>query len=410
MHFDHPEEKFHYPKLNKKDDAAQRGETPESHRPPESKLPPVDPKRREQVGAHVRQWMDEKGRTRQNGLWPYLLIRAILGDHGIRPIPSPTPFWESPDIYVVEGDVPSLAGHTPTLNPRAGVPHTVFVHVWNIGKLISLGTKLSVFWANPTFSFDDPIHPPHPIGVKFVDLPDRLDPLCHKVVRIPQLWTPVVENQGHECLLATLSGFMDGAGAGFDARQNRHIGQRNLQLLPPQANMDKLLANLSAALPANAELHLIHGMGNLTNVLRAHSPAFAEKLVAPKETPRQAVRFGTDEAHLGATLTVAGDVRIVPPSLLTQFGRGTITRETLLRPEVITVRAEDVRPADVRAPGRLNVAEQLVKSIGVDDLRAGTLARTLGGDEDTAHLLRFEARNNGIVIGGYTIIVTTDRI
>lgn len=408
MYFGKPQEHYDFPK----DDPKQRGETPASHRPRETKFPPVDPKRREQVEAHIRQWMDEKGRTRQDGLWPYLLIRAYLGDHGVRPVPwPPTPFWESPDIFVVEGDVPSLAGHTPTLNPRAGVPHTVFVHVWNIGTLTSLGTTLSVFWANPTFSFDDPVHPPHPIGVAFVDLPDRLDPRCHKVVRIPQLWIPVVENDGHECLLARLHGFMDGAGPGFDAWHNRHIGQLNLQLLPPQFNMGKLLAQLSAALPNNAELHLIHGMGDVTNVLRLRVPALAERFVAPREIPRQGTRFGKDAVHLGAALTVGRSVRIVPSSVITQFGRGTITRETLVHPNVTTVRGDDVlRPVDSRMPGRLNVAEQLVLSLGVRDLTAGTLAKTLGGDDRTAHLLRFEARKDGVVIGGYTIIVTSGRI
>jgi hypothetical protein len=407
MDFGRPEEQYDFPK----DDATQRGETPESHKPRETKLPPVDPKRRAEVEAHVRQWMDEKGRTRQNGLWPYLLIRAMLGDHGVRPVPwPPTPFWESPDIFVVPGDVPSLAGQMPTLNPRAGVPHSVFVHVWNIGTLTSLGTKLSVFWANPTFSFDDPVHPPHPIGVTFVDLPDRLDAHCHKVVKIPQLWTPVEENDGHECLLARLHGFMDGAGPGFDARVNRHIGQLNVQLLPPQANLGKLLGQLSAALPNNAELHLIHGMGDVTNLLRVHQPALADRFVAPQEIPRQATRFGKDAAHLGAALTVGRSVRIVPPSAITQFGRGVISRETLVQPNVTAVRDDVLRPSDRRTPARLNVAEQLVLSLGVRDLNAGTLATTLGGDERTAHLLRFEARKDGVTIGGYTIIVTAGRI
>jgi hypothetical protein len=408
MHFDRPEEKFHYARLDKNADAQQRGETPEhrEHRP--DKLPPVDPKRRKEVEGHVFKWIREKGRTRQNGLWPYLLIRAYAGDHGVRPV-APMPCWESPDILVIEGDVASPAGRTATLNPRAGVPHSVFVHVWNIGKLASLGNQLTVFWANPTFSFDDPVHPPHPIGTTFVDLPDRLDPLCHRVVKIPQLWTPVVENGGHECLLARLNGFMDGAGAGFDSRQNRHIGQRNLQLLLPQADMTKMLAQLSAALPRNAELHLIHGMGNITDILRAHQPALADKLTVPQAIPKQAAPFGRDAAHLGAAVTVAGGtIRIIPPSLLSRFGGGVIDDKTLSHPDAKSVAVNE--PSDVRVPARLPVAEQLIRSLGVRDLRAGTLATTLGGGKSTGHVLRFEARDRGTVIGGYTIIVTNAKI
>lgn len=411
MHFQRPDEKFHYPKLDEKENATQRGETPKhrDHRS-DDKLPPVDPKRRKEVEAHVFHWIREKGRTRQNGLWPYLLIRAYAGDHGVRPVASPTPFWESPDIHVVEGDVTTIEGHTTTLNPRAGVAHSVFVHVWNIGKLASLGNKLTVFWANPTFSFDDPVHPPHPIGATFIDLPDRLDPLCHKVVKIPQLWVPVEENNGHECLLAKLSGFMDGAGAGYDARQNRHIGQRNLQLLPPQADMTKMLGQLSAALPKNAELHLIHAMGNLVDILRVHRPQLVGKLTVPQAIPRQAAPFGQDAAHLGAAVNVGGTLRIIPPSLLPRFGHGVIDRQTLAHPDVRTVEYARPAPPDVRVPARISVAEELVRSLGVRDLRAGTLATTLGGGKTAGHVLRFEARQGGVVIGGYTIIVTNAKV
>lgn len=41
-------------------------------------------------------------KPRQYGIWPYLLIRAFLGDHGKR-WPPLNNLWESPDIIVVEG-------------------------------------------------------------------------------------------------------------------------------------------------------------------------------------------------------------------------------------------------------------------------------------------------------------------
>ena len=44
---------------------------------------------------------DHKPPSRQDGLWPYLLIRAYAGDSGVR-LPPVGYFWESPDILVVE--------------------------------------------------------------------------------------------------------------------------------------------------------------------------------------------------------------------------------------------------------------------------------------------------------------------
>lgn len=57
-----------------------------------------------------------ESRPRQYGIWPYLLIRAFLGDYGKRWPPLKN-FWESPDIIVVEGEVSTLEGNTPTLHP-----------------------------------------------------------------------------------------------------------------------------------------------------------------------------------------------------------------------------------------------------------------------------------------------------
>ena len=145
-------------------------------------------------------------------------------------------FGRAPDIVVVKGIVNSLEGNTPTLHPIPNTPHTIFVRVWNLGRLAAIGVRLRVYWANPSFSFDDPASPgyPHYIGGTYLDLSDRYQPGSHVVCRLPVPWIPVVENNGHECLLAKVDSFADRTGPFFDANIDRHVAQRNLLLATQQ--------------------------------------------------------------------------------------------------------------------------------------------------------------------------------
>lgn len=385
-----------YPKLTPEEDKTQRGDDPRNvrHDEPQPRKPITDAeyqRRKKLVQAHFSAWK-EKHHTRQDGIWPYLLVRAFAGDHGGgRPMWQPQPFWESPDILVVPGDVPTYNGGA-TLAPQAGKPHTIFVHVWNLGRLMALGVKLSVYWANPTFSFDDPNHPPHLIGATMFELADRLRQGSHMLVRLPQLWTPVMENNGHECLLAKVGCFTDGPGHGFDANHNRHIGQRNLNLVSSQQSIKPLLDKLAAALPAKAELQLIHGMHDLKPIVLAHAPALAPVIAHPVAVPVRAVPLPGGTAHLGAVVPGPAGLHAIPAAVAAPaFTAGAVTAATLA-----------AHPAATVVAPQLSAPEALMHHLGITDLRAGNIATHLGGD---AHVLRFVATQDGKAVGGYTIIV-----
>jgi hypothetical protein len=382
-----------------------RGSTPEHRDRTHPKLPPVDPVRLEQVKAAVETWMETKGGVRQEGVWPYLLIRGVVGDQGVRPFPQGTVFWESPDIKLVEGNVGVLTNQTPTLSPIAGRDHTVFVHVWNLGRLASFGTRVSVYWCSPGVA---PV-PPTLIGSVLVDLPDKTHADCHVLVRIPQLWNPIFVNDGHECLWARVEGLLDGAGTDFDSLGNRHFAQQNLHLAFSPVNITRLLATLSDSVPSGAELHLLHGMGAIKDVVAAHVPSLGIGLVPPLTPPKRAAMLPNGVVHLGA---VAGahtpQARYIPPEMFARWKTQIITPALLKdaanqRTRVIPVGAPI--PSDLT-----KAAAALLAGLGIHNFEAGAIARALGDSPNAGHLLRFEARQGDKVIGGYSVIVTQTKM
>ena len=136
----------------------------------------------------------EGGRAQR--FYPYLLVRSAVGDHGARPFtPQFAPyFWESPDIWIAEGE----PGTTPEI-PRAIVPdlgvqyglrYTAYAHVWNLGLAPILGVKVefAVYLGRSVMD----VAAQQPLGVAHVDLGSRLAPKsCHALVKCPATLTPV---------------------------------------------------------------------------------------------------------------------------------------------------------------------------------------------------------------------------
>jgi hypothetical protein len=266
----------------------ERGEDPQNvHRePPVSSQPiEVDEDRRKKLDIWIRQWFEENKPKRQRGPWPYLLIRAFLGDHGVRPVTTGI-YWESPDVIVIQGDVSTPVGHTPTLNPTAGVDHTIFVRVWNLGRLSAIGTKLRAYWANPALQIGGIYY----IGGTYVNIPDRSQPDFNQLVRIPSLWKPILENNGHECLLAKVESSADRTGPDFDTNMNRHVGQRNFMVVNPNEDITPLTDKLGNTVSREADIE-IFGMGeHPDNVLLRHPVSFTRDMLH---------RLGLQDAHAG---------------------------------------------------------------------------------------------------------------
>jgi hypothetical protein len=393
-----------HPTLTPEQDAAQRGGDPDS-----SSDPVVRPDKPDEANLErAKEWFGrQKHPGRQDGLWPYLLIRAFPGDTGVRQ-PPVSYFWESPDIRVYAGDVgiDDIAGLTPVLHPTPNQPHSVFVHVWNLGRLAALGTLVRVWWANPAFSFDaSSPEPPHFIGGVRVNLGDRSAPDCHTLVRIPGVWVPIVENGGHECLLAVATHVMDPGGAGFQAATDRHVGQRNVTLAAPNVDLSGLLNRLGAVLRVGSDLQLLHGGADVEPILLAHKAIEGRQVTLPRTREVVARVPGLSVGHLGTvTRTLAGHVVVTgaqsvaamrAPGALT-----TIDRDTLLAGSPVRALADRKRVSPARA---------VVEALDVRDLTAGSIAAAVSSSSGDGNLLRFQEVRDGVVIGGYSVIVSERR-
>jgi hypothetical protein len=384
-----------HPKLTPDEDAAERGGDPDN--PTEPKVAPdkPDPDRVKKVWGWLH---DRRHPPRQDGLWPYLLIRAAQGDTGVRQPPVGY-FWESPDIRVYEGDVHDPNSAAPVLHPTPGLPHSVFVHVWNLGRLPALGVTVRAWWANPSFSFDaSSPEPPHYIGGTRVNLGDRTSADCHQLVRIEGLWTPVVENGGHECLLAVASHVMDPALGGFSASTDRHVGQRNVTLAAPQFDLTPLLNRLGAVLTVGSDLQLLHGGAQVAPILLAHKVVAGRDVVLPQlrdvvtPIPGQAT-----VGHLGTVTRTLGGHAVIP---------GLASVRAMTDPaSITTVDRGILLGGRVSVERRISPALAVIQALKVRDLTAGSIARAVSVTSGDGNLLRFQEVRNGVVIGGYSVIV-----
>jgi hypothetical protein len=145
-----------------------------------------------------------------------LLCRSFVGDNGVRPL-SNIVFWESPDI-IIEG---------PSGDPDVATPgqvNQVKVHVWNLGLADCWAAHVDLYWCDPSVGVSPAVA--NPIGAKVIPLGAGQ----HAVVSFD--WTPVVVNQGHECLVAQVyDPISDPVVAPFNPVQDRHIGQRNISVV-----------------------------------------------------------------------------------------------------------------------------------------------------------------------------------
>lgn len=209
---------------------------------------------------HLQQIIDrklvkERDRPRKDRFMPLLLVRSAVGDHGHRPFPGV--FWESPDIWVAAGD-PSTTPATPSSpggNVTAGQPNTLYAHVWNLGKGPIGAAIVEFFWFDPSLGIDG-AHA-HLIGRTRVDLGPRNSPTCHKLVKCPRAWVPVMANGGHECLVIRVHGVGDDIDpASWSPVTDRHVAQRNMSVVAA-ATASTLITSLAKSLKPGGTLQLV---------------------------------------------------------------------------------------------------------------------------------------------------------
>lgn len=321
---------------------------------------------------------------RKNEYLPYLLVRANPGDRGARPLNGV--FWESPDVFVAPETDAAAAPLMPATTAgvaKVGAPTTLYAHVWNLGRAPAWGAFVEFSWFNPSLGFN--YANANRIGVAMVDLGDRFTSLpewreargpagdhyltrgCHAIVRCPTTWVPTWENGGHECLVVRVfEPLMDPVAlTSYDALRDRHVGQRNIAVVP-------------AASPAALDLVLDVGPTEIPG--RAEVEMGADP---PSAMPWLALYVGRNRPPLrqAAGAVTAG---LLPPTIAgaRRFG-------------LMGLPDDAVRPL-------LNHRERF--AIGCDPVQIGFHA-SANVDRGEAHVLRIRQHVEGALVGGYTVVL-----
>ena len=321
---------------------------------------------------------------RKNEYLPYLVVRSNPGDRGARPLPGV--FWESPDIFVFSGapsDSAPLMPPTTAGVATVGAPTTLYAHVWNLGRAPVWGAFVEFSWFNPSLGFS--YASANRLGAAMIDLGDRFTSFpewretegpagdryvtrgCHAIVRCPTTWVPSFENGGHECLVVRVfEPFMDAVAlTNYDARVDRHIGQRNI------------------------------------SVVQANSPAELDLLldVGPTEVPGRAdIDVSVDDPSTMPWLQLHAGLGGATP---TQAG-GPLTAG-LLPPTMAGARRVDLAGLSLGDRARL-LSQRERFQLGCDRVQIGLhVAADLEAGQ--AHVVRVRQRVEGTLVGGYTAVL-----
>jgi hypothetical protein len=174
-----------------------------------------------------------EARPRSDQFLPYLLLRSAVTDRGVRPFP--TPRFDSPDIWVAQGDPsknPNIPG-TQGDNAVVGAPNTVYAHVWNLGRAPIAGVRVE-FSVSYGFAVKEPPQG-QIIGMTRIDLPPRSSLDCHKLVKCPEPWIPVLDNTCDLIVRVSCIGDTIGLDHPWNPALDRHVARRAVMLMSPIA-------------------------------------------------------------------------------------------------------------------------------------------------------------------------------
>jgi hypothetical protein len=297
--------------------------------------------------------------------------------------------------------------------PTSGRSYRVFVRVWNLGLLPAVGVHVRAWFVNPGFFGGDPNNPayrPQLIGGTMVNLDDRTRPGAMQVVELDTPWDIPPDLTGHECLMATASCPLDAWSGTLDANNDRHVGQRNLQILAGAEDVKSLLLGLGAMVTTSGTLEIVHGTAAVGPLLRGvlgrartEFGTTATLHAPPQKALRHGVAMGAagthlltmfrigrgwliaDSARVWATAVELGLVKPVENGAPHPFATPLVTRRLIQRLGAdrfdklgVTL---DTEPADA-------LVEGLMQLWGVEELTAGGLAGALVEGGPYAHLLR----------------------
>jgi hypothetical protein len=309
--------------------------------------------------------------SRKDSLLPYLVIRAVPGDRGGRPLPAGTTWWESPDIFVLPNQHAATAPDLPP-NPNGQLtygdfnPNTIYAHIWNLGRGPVINARVEFYWR---YSFH--FGPPTFIGQTHVTLGPRTSPSCHTVVHCPVDF--VVNPNAVALIVRVFCPFLDPLATNeFDASKNRHVAQRGIAVVSG--------SRASAEDGLSMTLRVASGQGTRrTELATVQTP--------PDQVPWVQLLTGQRD-HVRRLPAVTPTVGITPPTVASGHRETGLKLRGLLDDALRRGLAEkrDFRPTD--APVQVTLVAK---------------APAMAADE--ALVVRVQQKDDGKLVGGYTAIL-----
>lgn len=159
---------------------------------------------------------------------PFLMIRALKGDNGARPLAAGVRPTMTPDVWTSMGAPQPGAtfAWSPSKLITTDAPVGLHAHVWNLGLAPCIGARVEFWQADhqPTST------PQKLIAVTYVDLPGRYSTSCHTIVTCPVAYQPdaatVASAQGLISIVVRVSAFNDRPQSGvWDPSVERHVAR-----------------------------------------------------------------------------------------------------------------------------------------------------------------------------------------
>ena len=189
--------------------------------------------RKKRAEARRRAWWRwEKEHQHEAPYSPWLVIPSSLNDYGVRPLAPGTPHWASPFVWVESPD--------PSGKALAGAENFLWARIFNLGAATAAPTKVDFYWADPSIGLG--AADANYVGTEWVEV----QPMNSTVVRCSTPWIPSYVNNGHECTFVNSHNHvLDPITAPFQAWADRHVGQRNLAVLPANQQVFSIWAPMA---------------------------------------------------------------------------------------------------------------------------------------------------------------------
>jgi len=177
--------------------------------------------------------MENRGEKPPYDATTYLYIRAYDGDYGARPVPPGTVFWLSPDVELFD----SAGTRITATDINTGQHYTVEVTVTNDGDQNCNACMVELYLDDPSIGFS--VAASSLLGSVTIPVNSH----DKAVASFP--FTASAAMAGHKCLFARAYSFLSNElpldFVAFNAVEDRHLGQQNLNIVKQNTLIDFMI-------------------------------------------------------------------------------------------------------------------------------------------------------------------------